>query len=58
MVLATGSDVESICNADQLCSGVQAGIEGAIHAMGGLFDDKADEGWECSSWMPPTPSIL
>jgi hypothetical protein len=45
MVLATGPDVEEFCNSKQLCTGVQAGIEGAIHAMDELFSSNADKGW-------------
>jgi hypothetical protein len=45
LVLATGKDVEEVCNAEQLCTGVQAGIEGAIHAMRDLFDQNANDGW-------------
>ena len=37
MVLTTGMDVEEVCRTDQLCSGLKAGIEVAVHAMGGLF---------------------
>ena len=33
MALATGMDVEDICGADQLCSGLKAESEGGIHGM-------------------------
>jgi hypothetical protein len=45
IVLVTGPDVEEICNSAQLCSGVQAGIEGAVHSMGDLFTANASKGW-------------
>ena len=37
MCFATRVDVDLCCGADQLCGGVQSGIEGAIHAMTSLF---------------------
>ena len=30
MALATGIDVEDLCRVNQLCSGLRAGIEGAV----------------------------
>ncbi len=33
MTSITKCDIEEACGTDQLCSGVEAGIEGAIHAM-------------------------
>ena len=43
---ATRVDVELSCGADQLCGGVRSGIEGAIHAMTGLFSQHAvSSGW-------------
>ena len=37
MALTTGIDVEMLCGADQLASGLKAGIEGAVHAMAELY---------------------
>ena len=42
---ATKIDLENVCGTDQLACGVKAGIEGAVHAMSSVFDDKAPEGW-------------
>lgn len=33
----THLDVALTCGSDQLCAGLQAGIEGSIHAMSDLF---------------------
>jgi hypothetical protein len=45
MSIITGSDVMEVCGSDQLCSGVKAGIEGAIHAVSQKFNEHCDEGW-------------
>ncbi len=44
MASATRSDLESTCGTDQLCIGVKAGIEGAVHGMGDLFSEDGTEG--------------
>ena len=45
MVEVTEDDVKISCNSDQLCSGIKAGIEGAIHSIWQLFEDKCDSGF-------------
>ena len=44
MALATRKDVEDVCGAYQLCSGVKAGIEAAVHSMNALFNEEESEG--------------
>ena len=45
MVFVTEDDVKNSCNADQLCSGIKAGIEGAVHSIRELFDANCDNGF-------------
>ena len=45
VALATRADLEEVCGTDQLCSGLRAGMEGAIHAVKELFDLNCDAGW-------------
>ena len=45
MNIATGDDVKLECGSDQLCSGIKGESEAAIHAMSGLYDAHADNGW-------------
>ena len=40
-----GKDVEQICKTDQLCSGLKSEIEGAVHTMQDLYEEKAGTGW-------------
>ena len=37
--MASRNDVELMCGSDQLCAGVRMGIEGAIHAVGELYEN-------------------
>lgn len=46
MILATGSEVTEACGQWQLCSGLNCGIEGAIHAMNDTFVKKCHPGSE------------
>ena len=45
LAFATGSDVAELCGVSQLCSGLEAGIEGAVHAIRDLFEDNRGNGW-------------
>ena len=45
MNIITGGDVKDACGSDQLCSGLKAGGEAAIHAMNNLYQDHADDCW-------------
>ena len=45
MVLCTGEDVQDECGADQLCSGLRGGIEGAVHAVREMFESNARDGY-------------
>ena len=40
-----GADAKVIYGADQLCAGLEAGIEAAVHAMNDLFSEHAGLGW-------------
>ena len=48
MAIATGGDIEELCGVHQLCSGLQAGVEGAIHAMRELYQENRGTGWGSS----------
>ena len=46
MALATGSiDIEDLCGVNQQCSGLRAGIEGAVHAIRELYYEHRGDGW-------------
>jgi hypothetical protein len=44
-MLIAGVDAKLECGADQLCAGLEAGIEAAAHAMNDLFSEHAGLGW-------------
>ena len=49
--LATRLDAALVCGSDQLCAGLQAGIEEAIHGMNQLFSAHQDQGqWSANQW--------
>ena len=43
--LAVRLDVEEMCQVDQLCVGMKAGIEGATHALTELFEEHKSSNW-------------
>ena len=45
MIDITNNDVKEACNADQLCSGIKAGIESAVHSIRDLFNQNSDAGF-------------
>ena len=45
VALVTRADLEEVCGTYQLCSGLRAGVEGAIQAVKELFDLICDAGW-------------
>ena len=45
LALATGIDVAELCGVNQLCSGLEAGIEGAVHEIRELFEDNRGSSW-------------
>ena len=45
VALATRVNLEEVCGVVQLCSGLRAGMEGAIHAVCKLFDLHSNDSW-------------
>jgi len=45
MLYVTEGDVKDACNSDQLCSGIKAGMEAAIHAIRELFQESCEDGF-------------
>ena len=45
VMIVAGGDVQEACGSKQLCSGLQAGIEAAIHAIHNLFEEHKGSGW-------------
>ena len=45
MLYVTEGDVKDACNSDQLCSGIKAGMEAAIHAIRELFQERCEDGF-------------
>ena len=45
IAMATCDDITDLYGADQLCSGLNSGIEGSIHAMRELYEENHSAGW-------------
>ena len=45
MLYVTEDDLKITCNSDQLCLGTKSGMEGAIHVIRELLQDKCDDGF-------------
>ena len=45
MLEVTGDDMKNVCSTYQLCSGIKSGMEGAIHAIRQLYQEKCDDGF-------------
>ena len=45
MIEVTEDDVKIACNSDQLCSGIQAGIEAAVHSVRQIYNEKSIKGF-------------
>ena len=43
-MLVAGTDAKVVCGADQLCAGLEEGIEAAVDAMNDIFNDQAGSG--------------
>ena len=42
--MATRDDITDLCGIDQLCSGLKSGVEGSVHAMRELYEEKHSDG--------------
>ena len=45
MTIITGDEAMEACGSDQLCSGLKAGIEGAIHGISECSEEHCHDGW-------------
>ena len=45
IVMVTRTDIADLCGANQLCSDIKGGIEGAYNAMKELFEANRASGW-------------
>eukprot|EP00957_Ditylum_brightwellii_P010482 794488-Ditylum_brightwellii.AAC.1 len=43
VIAVCGEDATEVCGIKELCSGLKAGIEGAIHTMNHLWDEHGEE---------------
>jgi hypothetical protein len=44
--MVAGSEAKETCGIDQLCAGLESGIEGGIHAMSHMWEcHKMEEDW-------------
>ena len=58
VMIVAGRDVLQACGSDQLCSGLESGMEAAVHALGDLFNEHKGNGWVFYLSTPQTPSTL
>ena len=56
LLLPTGNQAARACGTDQLCRGLDSGIEGAVHCMRSMWDQifYGEGNWEFSSQMHET----
>ena len=40
LIRVTGPEATSVCQYDQLCAGLKAGIDGVLHRVQAIFDTK------------------
>jgi hypothetical protein len=55
MIEVVGDDVQQVCGADQICSGMKSGIEGSIHAFSELFESNSKMDGDFFLLMLPMP---